>query len=114
MKIVCFSVRGMILVLFILSLSFGAQPLLVSQSFAAKDVIGAKGEYDVVTGYVQEVVNDNIKVGDTYYNIASVPLKNKKGREIGKSALNQGAKVEIRLKEGAVKGLTFIHGYSIE
>ena len=107
-------VRGMILVLFILSLSIGAQPLLVEQTFAARETLGARGDYDVVTGYIQEVINDNIKVEDHYYNIASVPLKNKNGREISKAALTQGAKVEIRVKDGAVKGITFIHGYSYE
>ena len=79
MKIVFFSVRRMI--------SGFVYPFIIIYGTAAsgvtilrcKDVIGATGEYDVVTGYIQEVVNDNIKVEDTYYNIASVPLKTKKG-----------------------------------
>jgi hypothetical protein len=126
MNIACFSIirtkselprqfaRGMILMVFILSFSFSAQPLLGTQTFAVQERLGARGDYDVVTGYIQEVSNDNIKVQDHYYNIENIPLKNNRGREISKAALTNGAKVEVRHKRGVVKGLTFIQGYSIE
>jgi hypothetical protein len=105
----------MALMVFILSLLFSAQPLLVTQTLAAQqEALGVRGDFDVVSGYIQEVINDNIKVEDHYYNIGSVPLKNKKGKEISKAALTQGAKVEIRHRRGTVKSLTFIHGYSYE
>ena len=108
-------VRGMALMVFILSLLFSTQPLLVTQTLAAQqEAVGARGDYDVVTGYIQEVINDNIKIEDRYYNIASVPLKNAKGKVISKAVLTQGAKVEIRHKNGVVKGITFIRGYSYE
>jgi hypothetical protein len=108
-------VRGMTLILFIFSLSFSAQPLMVTQTLAAQqEALGVRGDFDVVSGYIQEVINDNIKVEDRYYNIASVPLKNAKGRVISKAVLTNGAKVEIRHKNGVVKGITFIHGYSYE
>jgi hypothetical protein len=105
----------MALMVFILSLLFSTQPLLVTQTLAAQqEAVGARGDYDVVTGYIQEVINDNIKIEDRYYNIASVPLKNAKGKVISKAVLTQGAKVEIRHKNGVVKGITFIRGYSYE
>ena len=90
---------------------FSGIVFLQAQQAYTAERLGYRGDYKVVSGYIQEVVNDKIKVGDHYYNITNVHLKNKNGREISKDALTKGSKIEMRIKDGIIKELTFIHGY---
>jgi hypothetical protein len=55
-----------------------------------------------VEGIIQNVTDNSIQVRGKYYNIPAIPLKDPSGKNLNKTSLTTGKKVEIFFQEDRI------------